>query len=129
MPESGKEGQIPRIRNILKLFRILVPNNTGLWWLIDWLGDWLIGRLIDCSIDWYFNWSLREVWGFYKGVSLETRKLSPSVRFQLHLVQLILHLAITKTILVRSLIIHMFTRVENQPLKPLLKQKRCITYF
>ena len=35
-------------------------------------------------------------------------------------------LAIGKTILVRSLIFHIFTRVENQPLKQRLKQKRRI---
>ena len=42
---------------------------------------------------------------------------------QFQLVPLIPHSAIAKTILVRSLIFHIFTRVENQPLKQRLKQK------
>ena len=46
--------------------------------------------------------------------------------FHFHLVPLIPYSAIAKTILVRSLIFHIFTRVENQPLKQRLKQKRCI---
>ena len=48
------------------------------------------------------------------GVSSEP---SPFHESQHQLVPLILYLAIAKTILVRSLIIHIFKREENQPLK------------
>ena len=46
--------------------------------------------------------------------------------FQLHLVPLSPHSAIAKTILIRSLIFHIFTRVGNQTLKQWLKQKQPI---
>ena len=46
--------------------------------------------------------------------------------FQLHLVPLIPHSTISKTVLLRSLIFHILTRLENQ----LLKQRRIIlTHF
>ena len=47
----------------------------------------------------------------------------PFHEFQLQLVPLIPHSAIDKTVLLKSLIFHIFTRVENQPLKRRLKQK------
>ena len=50
----------------------------------------------------------------------------PFYEFKLHLVPLIPHSAIDKAVLLRSLIFRIITRVENQPLKKLLKQKRCI---
>ena len=40
----------------------------------------------------------------------------PFREFQLQLVPLIPHSAIPKTILVKALIFHIFTRVENKPL-------------
>ena len=43
---------------------------------------------------------------------------------QLHLVPLIPHSAIAKTVLVRSRFVFFLTRVKNQPLKQRLKQKR-----
>ena len=57
------------------------------------------------------------------GISLETSRLSPFREFQFNLVPLIPYSAIAKTILVRSLIFHIFTSVEYQPLKQRLKQK------
>ena len=58
------------------------------------------------------------------GVWPEPSRLSP-YEFQLHLVSLIPHSAIAKTVLLaRSLIFHIFTRVEIQPIKQRLKQKR-----
>ena len=50
----------------------------------------------------------------------------PYREFQFQLVSLIPHSVITKTILVRFLIFHYFTRVANQSLKQGLKQKRRI---
>ena len=50
----------------------------------------------------------------------------PFHEFQVHIVPLIPHSAIAKTIFIRSLIFYIFTRVENQPLKQRLKQKRRI---
>ena len=46
--------------------------------------------------------------------------------FQFHLIPLIPYLALAKIIIVRSLIFHIFTRVENQPCKQGLRQKRRI---
>ena len=45
--------------------------------------------------------------------------------FQFQLVPLIPNSAIAKTILVRSVIFHILTRVENQPFKQRLKQTQC----
>ena len=56
----------------------------------------------------------------------KTLQTIPFYEFQLHLVPLIPHSAIAKTFLLRSRIFHIFTRVENQPLQQLLKQKRRI---
>ena len=50
----------------------------------------------------------------------------PFHEFQLHLVPLIPDSTIAKTVLLRSLIFHIFKRVENQPLKQQFKQKRRI---
>ena len=50
----------------------------------------------------------------------------PFHEFHSHLVPLIPYLAISKTILVRTLIFHIATRGENQPLKQRLKHKRRI---
>ena len=50
----------------------------------------------------------------------------PLYEFQFQLVSLIPHVAITETVLLRFLFFHIFTRVENQPLKQRLKQKRRI---
>ena len=55
----------------------------------------------------------------------EPSRLSPFMT-PLHLVPLIPYSAIAKTVLVRSLIFQIFTRVENQPLTQRLKQKRRI---
>ena len=62
--------------------------------------------------------------------SSELSRLSPSVSsiFYFQLLPLIPYSAIAKTILVRTLIFHIFTRVENQPLKRQLKQKRQIIF-
>ena len=46
--------------------------------------------------------------------------------FHLHLVPLIPSSAIAKTILARTLIFHIFTIVDSQPLKQRLKQKQRI---
>ena len=46
----------------------------------------------------------------------------PFDEFKLHLVPLIPHSSIAITVLLRSLIFRIFTRVENQPLKQRLKQ-------
>ena len=48
--------------------------------------------------------------------------------FQIHLVPLTPYSVIPRTILVRSLIFHIFTRVEYQALKQRLKQKRRIIF-
>ena len=50
----------------------------------------------------------------------------PFRKFHFQLVLLIPYSAIAKTILFRSLIFHIFARVEKQPLKQQLKHKRCI---
>ena len=50
----------------------------------------------------------------------------PFHEFHFQLVPLTLYSAIAKTILVRTLTFHIFTRVENQPLKQRLKQTRHI---
>ena len=50
----------------------------------------------------------------------------PFCEFQLQLVPLIIYSAIAKTILVRSLIFHIFTLLKNRLLKQRLKQKRRI---
>ena len=52
------------------------------------------------------------------------KSMIPSHEFQFYLVPLNPYLEIVKTILVRSLIFHIFTRVSSQPLKQRLKQKR-----
>ena len=52
----------------------------------------------------------------------------PFHEFQLRSVPLIPHSAIGETVLVRSLLFHILTRVENQPLKQWLKQKRRIIF-
>ena len=58
------------------------------------------------------------------GGIIGTLQTIPFYEFQYHLVPLIQYSAIAKTILVRSLSFHIFTRAENQPLKQRLKQKR-----
>ena len=62
-------------------------------------------------------------WGMRMGRTLET---NPFREFYFQLFPSIHHSAIGKTILVRSLIVRIFTHVENQPLKQRLKQKRRI---
>ena len=53
-----------------------------------------------------------------------TLQTIPFHEFHFYLVPFIPYSAIDKIILLRSLIIHSFTRVENQPLKQRLKRKR-----
>ena len=58
-----------------------------------------------------------------------TLLMIPFYEFQLHLVPLIPHSAISKTVLLGTLIYHIiFTRVENQPLKQRFKQKRTFSH-
>ena len=61
-----------------------------------------------------------------QGVWPEPTRLSPFYEFQVHLVSLIPHSAIAKTVPLRSPNFHIFTSVENQPLKQQLNQKRRI---
>ena len=64
--------------------------------------------------------------GLYTGGMARTIWTFPIHELQLNLVSLIPHSAIAKTVLHRSLIFHIFTRVENHLLKQRLKQKRRI---
>ena len=54
-------------------------------------------------------------WGYHRNPLT-----NPFREFKFHLVPLIPYSAIVKTILVRTRIFHIFTRVKNQPLKQLL---------
>ena len=65
----------------------------------------------------------------YMGEKSEPSRLSPSFcEFQLQLVLLIPYSVIAETILVRSPIFHIFSRVENQPIKQRLQRKRSDRY-
>ena len=67
-----------------------------------------------------------ESYRIINGVIIRNLLTIPFREFQFQLVPLIPSLATVKTILVRSLIFPIFTRVENQPLKQRLIHKRHI---
>ena len=64
--------------------------------------------------------------GFYVGVWAETSKISPFMCSIFYVVPLIPYFAISKTILVKTLIFFIFTLVDIKTWKQPLKQKRRI---